>query len=139
MKPPPPPPPPPTSSTPEPKPNPPALRTRATGITSRSPTRTGSPQSRRAPPSWATSLRTLISRWLRASSSGAGFLAISVLVGREVALPRAAHRTEPRVGDVLERGSRWDAAVRVAVGRIVDEPAGLTDPALRCLRLAHDR
>src|SRR3954447_19789102 len=61
----------------------------------------------------------------------------SALVGREVALARAAHGTEPGVRDVLERGPRRDAAVGVAVGRVVDEPAGLADVALRGTRLAH--
>lgn len=48
---------------------------------------------------------------------------VLVLVGREVPLARAAHGTEPRVRDVLERGSRGNAAVRIALGRVVDEPA----------------
>jgi adenosylmethionine-8-amino-7-oxononanoate aminotransferase len=46
-----------------------------------------------------------------------------VLVGDEVALAGAAHGTEPRVGDVVERGPRRDAAVGVTLGGVVDEPA----------------
>src|SRR6185437_2679288 len=46
-----------------------------------------------------------------------------VLVGREVSLARAAHRTEPGLGDVLELGVRRDPAVRVTDLGVVDEPA----------------
>lgn len=46
-----------------------------------------------------------------------------VLVGREVSLACAAHRTEPGLGDVLELGARRDPAVRVADLGLVDEPA----------------
>src|ERR1700761_6660447 len=49
---------------------------------------------------------------------------VLVLVGREIPLARAAHGTEPRVGDVGELGSGRDAPVGVALGRVVDEPAG---------------
>src|SRR3954454_5526419 len=54
-----------------------------------------------------------------------------VLVELEVGLAGAAHGAEPVVGDVLEGGAGRDAAVRVAVGGVVDEPAGLADPLLR--------
>ena len=52
------------------------------------------------------------------------------LVRAEVGLARAAHGAVPIVGDVGERGSGRDAAVGIAVGRVVDEPAGLADPLL---------
>src|SRR4051795_10039889 len=61
----------------------------------------------------------------------------SALVGGEVALARAAHGTEPGVRDVLERGPGRDPAVGVAVGRVVDEPAGLADPLLHGGALTH--
>src|SRR3954447_8687232 len=54
-----------------------------------------------------------------------------VLVGGEVGLAGAADGAEPVTGDVLERGSGRDAAIRVPVGGVVDEAAGLTDPLLR--------
>src|SRR5207248_1547642 len=63
-----------------------------------------------------------------------------VLVEREVALARTAHRTEPGVGDLLERRAGGDAAVGVAVLGVVDVAAGLADPALEGLRgRAHSR
>ena len=65
-----------------------------------------------------------------ARSGGAGPLA-RPSVGREVGLARAADRAEPVVGDVLERRAGRDAAVGVALGGVVDEPAGLADPLLR--------
>src|SRR6478735_9058874 len=55
----------------------------------------------------------------------------SLVVGFEVALARAAHRAEPVVRDILERGARGDSAVGIAVRRVVDEPAGRADPRLR--------
>src|SRR4051794_6179459 len=61
----------------------------------------------------------------------------SVLVGHEVPLARAAHGTEPAVGDVVERGPGRDPAVGVAVGGVVDEAAGLADPLLHGGGLAH--
>src|ERR1700710_989662 len=62
-----------------------------------------------------------------------------VLVRLEVALARSADRAEPVVRDVLERGARRDAAVGIAVGRVVDEPARGADPLLRgpALGLGH--
>jgi hypothetical protein len=51
-----------------------------------------------------------------------------LVVGREIPLARSAHGTEPGLGNVLERGARRDPSVRVALLRIVDEPAGLTHP-----------
>jgi hypothetical protein len=60
-----------------------------------------------------------------------------VLVQSEVPLTRSAHRTEPRVGDVLEGRARWDAPVRVAFLRFIDVAAGLADPALQGLGSAH--
>jgi 8-oxo-dGTP pyrophosphatase MutT (NUDIX family) len=56
-----------------------------------------------------------------------------VLVEREVALARSAHRAEPGVGDVLERGPDGDAAVGVAFLGVIDVAAGLADPALEGL------
>src|ERR1700730_10324757 len=56
-----------------------------------------------------------------------------VLVQDEIALARSAHRTEPGVGNVLERGPGGDAAVRIAFLGVVDEAAGLADPALESL------
>ena len=47
-----------------------------------------------------------------------------------VILAGAADRAEPVARDVLERGARRDAAVGVALRRVVDEPAGLADPLL---------
>ena len=52
-----------------------------------------------------------------------------LLVGDEVLLARAADRAEPVVGDLLERGAGRDAAVGIALGRVVDEAARLADPA----------
>lgn len=49
----------------------------------------------------------------------------------EVTLASAADGTEPCVWDVLEGGARRDAAVWIAFVRIVDEAAGLADPALQ--------
>ena len=46
-----------------------------------------------------------------------------VLEGGEVLLSRAAHRAEPGLGDVLERGAGRDPSVGVAIGGVVDEPA----------------
>ena len=54
----------------------------------------------------------------------------SVLVEREVGLARAADGAEPVGGDVVEGGAGGDAAVRVALGGVVDEPARLADPLL---------
>src|SRR4051794_25103885 len=62
-----------------------------------------------------------------------------VLVGDEVLLARAAHGAVPRVRDVVERGAGRDAAVGVALGRVVDEAAGLADPQLLRRRLGHPR
>src|SRR3989442_4389173 len=55
------------------------------------------------------------------------------VVGAEVALARAAHRTHPVVRDVLEGGPRWDAAIGVTVRGVVDEPARLAHPELGLL------
>src|SRR3954471_6504800 len=55
----------------------------------------------------------------------------------EVPLPGAAHGAEPVVRDVLERRSGRDAAVRIALVRVVDEPAGRADVLLFRDRLAH--
>src|SRR5262249_24332542 len=58
----------------------------------------------------------------------------SVLVWLEVRLARSAHGAEPVVGDVLEGGSGRNAAVRVPIVLVVDEPARVADPLLRlCL------
>src|SRR5438876_6023802 len=54
-----------------------------------------------------------------------------LLVEDEIALARSADRAEPGVGDVLEGGSRRDAAVRISFLGIVDEATGFTDPALK--------
>ena len=45
-------------------------------------------------------------------------------------LAGAAHGTEPAVGDVVEARPRWDAAVRVALVGVVDEPARGAHPEL---------
>src|SRR3954464_13780895 len=50
----------------------------------------------------------------------------------EVALARAADRTEPIVGDVGELRARGDAAIGIPFGRVVDEPAGDADVTLAC-------
>src|SRR4051794_13255682 len=81
-----------------------------------------------APPAFAA---------LRLPGRGAGER--SVLVQDEVALARTADRTEPGLGNVLERRSRRDSAVGIAVDRVVDESAGLADPLLRRFRCAHAR
>src|SRR3954454_19052137 len=60
-----------------------------------------------------------------------------VLVRDEVLLPGPAHGAEPRVGDVVERRARRDAAAGVALDGVVDEAAGLADPELRGGRLRH--
>src|SRR5690242_10149372 len=62
----------------------------------------------------------------------------ALLVERgEVPLARAAHGTEPVVGDVLEGGSGSDAPVRVPVVGVVDEATAFADPALRPGLRAH--
>ena len=53
-----------------------------------------------------------------------------VLVGHEVRLAGAAHGAVPVARDVGERRARRDAAVGVALGGVVDEPARLADPQL---------
>src|SRR3954463_5384150 len=53
-----------------------------------------------------------------------------LVVGGEVFLAGAADGAEPVTGDVLERGAAGDAAVGIAVGRVVDEAARLTDVLL---------
>src|SRR3954447_6745845 len=63
------------------------------------------------------------------TSSSSGGRALLV-VGREVGLSCAADGAEPVAGDVIEGGARWDAAVRVSLGWIVDEAARLADPLL---------
>jgi adenosylmethionine-8-amino-7-oxononanoate aminotransferase len=57
----------------------------------------------------------------------------SALQRREVDLARAADGAEPVAGDVLEGGAGRDAAVGVAGGGVVDEPARLADPLLNGL------
>ena len=52
------------------------------------------------------------------------------LVQLEVALARAAHRTEPVVRDVVERRSRRNASVGIPLGGVVDEAARRADPLL---------
>ena len=61
----------------------------------------------------------------------------SGLVRLEVFLASAADRTEPVVGDLLERRPGRDAAVGVAHLGVVDEAAGDADPLLRGDGLAH--
>ena len=53
------------------------------------------------------------------------------LVGHEVDLAGAADGAVPVRRDVLERGPGRDAPVGIALGGVVDEPAGLADPQLR--------
>src|SRR3954447_9665169 len=61
----------------------------------------------------------------------------SVLVDAEIDLAGPANRAEPVIGDVLERRPRRDAAVGIAVGGVVDEPARLADPLLGGTRRGH--
>jgi hypothetical protein len=75
---------------------------------------------RRTPPRW--------SRRGGGLSSRAG--AASSLVRDEVGLAGTAHGAIPVPGDVLERGAGRDPAVGIALGRVVDESAGLADPLL---------
>ena len=88
-------------------------------------------------------LLKVLARWGRRRGADAAlierYVRYSVLVGREVALARAAHRTEPRVRDVVEVRARRDAAVGVAVRGVVDESAGLADPLLSCRRRCFHR
>src|SRR5215210_480358 len=72
------------------------------------------------------------------SSGGSGRrAAVSVLVGAEIGLAGPADGAEPVVGDLLERRPRRDAAVWIAVGGVVDEPARLADPLLGGTRRGH--
>src|SRR4051812_46699322 len=67
-------------------------------------------------------------------------LARRALIERaEVLFPRAAHGAHPVVGDLLERRTRRDAPVRVALVGVVDESARLADPLLLGGDLAHGR
>src|SRR3954452_1341235 len=50
------------------------------------------------------------------------------LEGRKVRLPGAADGAIPVGRNVLEGGARVDAAVGVALLRVIDEAAGLADP-----------
>src|SRR5436309_1421829 len=51
-----------------------------------------------------------------------------LLVGREVLLTSAADGTEPRLRYLLESRAGRDAAVRIPLRRVVDEPARLAHP-----------
>src|SRR3954447_18850582 len=65
----------------------------------------------------------------RSSSGGSSRRDVgSVLVEAEIGLAGPAHGAEPVVGDVVERRPRRDAAIGIAVGGVVDEPARLADP-----------
>jgi GNAT superfamily N-acetyltransferase len=59
-----------------------------------------------------------------------GAAAFQLVEQLEVALTRSAHRTEPVVRDVVELRARRHAAVGVALGRVIDEPARDADEAL---------
>ena len=71
-------------------------------------------------------------------ASGRSTSSALLVVGLEVGLAGAADRAEPVVRDVVECGAGRDAAVGVALGRVVDEPARGADPELlglgRCSR-----
>jgi len=54
-----------------------------------------------------------------------------VLIGDELDLSRSAHRAVPSVGNVFERSAGGDAAVRVALFRVIDEAAGFAHPFQR--------
>src|SRR4051794_22757869 len=61
----------------------------------------------------------------------------SVLEEAEIGLAGPADGAEPVIGDVLERRPRRDAAVGIAVGGVIDEPARLADPLLGGTRRGH--
>ena len=66
---------------------------------------------------------------------GLGGTGAALLVMLEVGLAGAADRAEPGVGDLGEVGPGRDAAVGVALVRVVDESAGAADPQLLRLGL----
>src|SRR3954463_5758799 len=62
------------------------------------------------------------------NSSPEGGSTTSGLVDLEVPLAGPADRAEPVVRDVLEGGAGRNAAIGVALGRVIDEPARRADP-----------